>query len=197
MTPSTLSPRDRRALTLGAVLGLPVLLFTLVVRPAIASYGETREQTRVQRALLADELALAQQIRRYPVLVREAQASLRREAPRLFANAGGGGPAAAFEEYVADRAETSRVRLEQSQGREEGDAAEGVLALGVEVQGTGDLAGILGFLRSLDTGPRLVRVERLALERRATYADAPGAAALSFSASLRAYSLRAPAGGRR
>lgn len=197
MNGSSLSPRDRRALTLGAALGLPVLLFSLVLRPAFASYGETGERTRVQRALLADELALARDVRRYPALLKEAETSLRREAPRLFSDEGGGGPAAAFEEFVADRAEEHRVRLEQSQGREEGDVAEGVLALGAEVQGTGTLAGILGFLRALDTGPKLVHVERIAIERRAGYADVPGSTPLSFSATLRGYSLRAPgAGGR-
>ena len=194
MNASSLSPRDRRALTLGTALGMPVLLFSLVLRPAFVSYSETRERTRVQRALLADELALAHQARRYPAILREAEASLHGEAPRLFTNQGGGGPAAAFEEYVADRAELSRVRLEQSQGREEGDAAEGVLGLNVEVQGTGDLAAILGFLRTLDTGPKLVRVERLAIERRAGYADAPGGTPLSFSATLSGFSMRAPDG---
>ena len=189
---TSLSPRDRRALTLGVLLGIPVLLFTLVLRPAFSSYAETRERTRVQRALLADELALARQVARYPVLLKNAEVSLRREAPRLFANRGGGGPAAAFEEYVADRAELSRVRLEQSQGREDGDSAEGVLGLAVEVQGAGDLTAILGFLRSLDTGAKLVRVERLAIERRSGYEAAPGSSPLSFSASLRGFSLRAP-----
>ena len=191
MNASSLSPRDRRALTLGALLGVPVLLFSLVLRPALASHADTRESLRVQRALLAEELALAAHARRYPALLGEARASLRDEAPRLFASRGGAGPAAALEEYVADRAEQSRVRLEQSQGREEGDAAEGVAALGVEIQGTGDLAAVLGFLRALDTGPRLVRVERLALERRSAAGDPAAATVLTFSASLRGFSLRA------
>ena len=193
MNPSMLSPRDRRALTIGAALGIPVLLFSLVLRPAFTSYSETRERTRVQRALLANDLAQARQVRGYPALLKGAEVSLRREAPRLFRDQAGGGPAAAFEEYVADRAEQSRVRLEQSQGREEDAAAEGVQGLDVEVQGTGDLAAILGFIRTLDTGPKLVRVERLAIEGRAGGMDASGSTPLSFSATLRGFSLRAPA----
>lgn len=185
MSWSTMSPRDRRALAIGGALLVPALLFALVVRPLAGGVGETRERVREQRELLARERGLVAEAPRYPARLRRAEAALRAEAPRLFRGIDGLAAASALEEYVSDAAERNRVSVRQSESRDGETVAEGITALQVDLQGEGDLRGILSLLRALDSGPRLVRVEQLAIEARGAGDNAP----LSFNLTAIGYAM--------
>ena len=179
-----MAPRDRRALLIGGLLVVPVLFFSLVVRPMVRTVGETRERVREQRELLARERGLVAQASAYPARLRRADAALRAEAPRLFRGIDGLAAAAALEEYVSAAAERSRVSIQQSESRDGEEVGEAVRRLQVDLRGEGDLRGILSLLRALDSGARLVHVEQLAIEARAA-ADAP----LSFSFTAIGYAM--------
>lgn len=182
---SGMSPRDRRALALGGALVVPALCFALVVRPLAGGVGEVRERVREQRELLARERGLVAQAGEYPARLRRAESALRAEGPRLFRGIDGLAAASALEEYVSDAAERSRVSVRQSESRDGEAVGEGITALQVDMQGEGDLRGILSLLRTLDSGARLVRVEQLAIEARGATENAP----LSFSLTAIGYTM--------
>ncbi|HEX6369722.1 MAG TPA: type II secretion system protein GspM [Longimicrobium sp.] len=182
---SQMSPRDRRALTLGGAVLVPALLFALVVRPLAGGVDETRERVREQRELLARERGLVAQAAEYPSRLRRAEAALRAEGPRLFRGIDGLAAASALEEYVSDAADRNRVSVRQSESRDGEPVGEGITALQVDLQGEGDLRGILSLLRALDAGTRLVRVEQLAIQARGAGEDAP----LSFSLTAVGYAM--------
>ena len=62
----TLSPRDRRALQLGALLALPALLYAGAVKPYVASVAAARAEIETQRGLLTRERALIDAAPRLP-----------------------------------------------------------------------------------------------------------------------------------
>jgi hypothetical protein len=65
--------------------------------------------------------------------------------------------------YVTELAYRSRVFVQGSETQTAVPAGEGVLKLGVEVRAVGDLAGLTGWLRSLERGEKLVRVTGLSV----------------------------------
>ncbi|HEX2202758.1 MAG TPA: type II secretion system protein GspM [Longimicrobium sp.] len=190
MSFADMSPRDRRALVLGGAVLVPALLFALVVRPLAGSLGEVRERTRMERELLAREMGLLRQAGEFPARLDSARAALRAEAPRLFRGVDGLAAASALENYVGEKAEASRVLVRRSESREGGAEGSGLLSLQVDLQGEGDLQALLTLLRGLDTGTRLVRVDRLSVERRE--AAGPETAPLSFTLTVVGYTLGVP-----
>lgn len=194
MSALRLGSRDRRALTIGAALLLPALLFVLVVQPYLRALSGVRDEVGRQRELLARELGLVAEARLYPEVLDSVEVGIRAESPRLF---GGRDPLAAtadLADYVGESAALSRILVERSETREPEAAGEELVALRVELQAAGDLQGILTFLRRLERGDRLVRVERVAIEQARAYGGDPEAERLSLAATIQGYTL-APEGG--
>lgn len=192
MSATRLRPRDRRALLLGAALLLPILLFGLVGRPYLHALSTTRAELQTQRELLARERTLLEEARAYPARMDDAEAGLRLEVPRLFGGTDELTMTAALAEVVAEEARRSRVLVQGIESREAAPVDEGVLALQVELRALGDLEGVLTFLHALEQGEKLIRVERLAIERAARYerSAAPEEQVLALTASLRGFALR-------
>jgi hypothetical protein len=191
-----LGARDRRALTLGAMVALPVFFYVFAVRPYGAALADARERAASQRDLLTREVALLSQSSRFPLSLRTGEKSLMDEAPRLFGGADALAASAALSNYVSSRALGAHVFLQGSDTRPPALAGEGVVALGIEVHAAGDLAGIVTFLQSLEDGPKLVRVERIALERATVVTNVAGSdeEVISLSATINGFSLAVPAG---
>lgn len=94
--------------------------------------------------------------------------------------------------YVADVASANRMLVEAVAPRGEEELGAGhVTRILVDVRVVGDIEGVLGFLRDLHRGHRLVRIERLTLERQ----EAAGTAGpddlrlISVGATVAAYML--------
>lgn len=187
---ASLSPRDRRALRIGALIAVPVMVFTLVLRPYFHALSDARERLVSERELLAREQAVLADADRYPPVIADATSALRGEGPRLFRGVDDLAAASALEGYVADQASRHRVMVERSESRSAGETSAGLVTVQADFQATGDLQGILSFLRALETGSRLVRVERLGIERRV--AATPDEEVLSLSATAQGFSLVAP-----
>lgn len=187
---ASLSPRDRRTLRLGGLVALPVAVFSLVLRPYVGALFDARDDLTRERDLLAREQGVLSGADRYSRVIADAGAALRGEGPRLFRGVDELAAASALEGYVADQASRHRVAVERSESRSAGRTSAGLVALEADFRATGDLQGILALLRALETGPRLVRVERIAIERRA--AATPDVEVLSLSATAQGFSLVAP-----
>jgi hypothetical protein len=189
-----LSPRDRRALLVGLGILLPALLVPLALRPFQRALTTARAQLETERDLLVRERRVLAGAAELPPQLQRTTELLALEAPRLFRAPDEVSATAALSGYVAERAHGHRVLLQQAEtGAPHPVAgAEGVTGLTVTLRGVGDLEGILGFLHALEEGPRLVRVERLAIERsqRMGPAATDDEEVLSVAALVRGYSVR-------
>jgi hypothetical protein len=187
MTALRLGVRDRRALRIGILLAVPVLVINLAVRPYLAELADLRERVAARRELLARELALISHAERFPHELGRAQTALGALGPRLFIGADEIARTGALVYYVGERATRNRVLMQRVETRPSEPTADSLLALRVDVQGMSDLEGILGLLHALEGGPKLVRIERLSIGtagRLGLSAGAPAEEVLSFSATI-------------
>ncbi|HVE78359.1 MAG TPA: type II secretion system protein GspM [Gemmatimonadaceae bacterium] len=160
----TLAARDRRALTLGGLIALPVLLWTLAVAPYVRALADARDQVEGGRAVLARELGVLAAAHQYPALADEGARALRRAAPHLLDAGSAGVASASLVAYVQSRARESRVRVTELAPQSDSAASQGVLPVSLRVEGKGSLEALLTFLQSLEMGPKLVRVDGLEIE---------------------------------
>ncbi len=185
-----LTRRDRRALTLGALLAVPAVLFQLGVKPYLHATSELRGRVAREQDLLAREQTLLAELKSYPVRLQRAEATLLREAPRLFAGPDLVAASAALSNYVSGKAAASRVFVQRSETATPA-ADEGVARLAVDLHAVGDLEGILSFLQALESGPKLVTVSRLMIGKaeRLTAGQPRDEEVLSLTASIGGYAL--------
>jgi Type II secretion system (T2SS), protein M subtype b len=173
-----LGARDARALRIGGWVLLPALLGVLVIRPLAGAWVGRAGALEQERALLARERRLVSEAPRDQQLLRAEQRALGASARRLF---GGGDPVSASAElarYLARAARAGGLALEQAEtetaldaspavGLPDGELAAGTagidLPLRVSVRARGGVEEIVAFLRSLENGERLVRVERISI----------------------------------
>jgi hypothetical protein len=167
---SSMSPRDRRALMIGGGIVIASVLFVAARRGG--EPGGVRHAIQAERTALARERGLVLQAGAFAHALTTERERLNELSPRLFRGEDALAAASAVEAYVLDAAERSRVAVRQSESRDGGGAGEGITALQVDLRGESDLRGVLSLVRALDSGVRLVRVERLSIERVAT--GAPG-----------------------
>ena len=156
-----MSSRDRRAVTLGAVLLVPGLIWMLGVRPYRASVVELRDRVAAEQGLLQAERALL-----------ESRVQLRASLAAASGEAGSAGrrvveasnqPLAetAVAEALEDAALASRVLLLELRTvsfRTETLPPPGTTAFRLAVSGEGDFRGLLDFLQAVETHPLLLRV---------------------------------------
>jgi hypothetical protein len=190
VTRPQLRDRDRRALRIGAFVAVPLLVVNLAVRPYLRTLAELRERTEAQRELLARELALLARAGEYPRELGRSQGALDALAPRLFAGADEISRTGSLAYYVGERATRNRVLVQRVETRPGEPTGDGLVALRVEVQAMSDLEGILGFLHALESGTKLVRIERLSIGTAARLGSASGASGeevLSFIATVTGY----------
>jgi type II secretion system (T2SS) protein M len=158
-----LGPRDRRALALGAALLGAGLAVRVAVMPSIRLAGEMRDQIARERDLLGRERALLAEVKAYPARMPGTERALLDEAPRLFGGADLSTAPATLVNYLSTRALEHRVFVQQSASRPPSAVASGVTRLQVDFRAVGDLEGMLALLRELESGPKLLTVERLTI----------------------------------
>ncbi|HKG92323.1 MAG TPA: hypothetical protein VKA84_10545 [Gemmatimonadaceae bacterium] len=179
-----LSPRDRRALRLGAWMAAPVLVASLVVRPYLGALGAARAELAAQRTLLARELGALHDAPRDARLVREGQMALAAAAERLF---DGGDAVAASGElagYVSGQAEEAGVEIEESETRSAGDSTPTV-----DIRARGDVLALADFLHALEAGPKLARAERISIVREPPRGGDAGDGTLTLTATITGRSM--------
>jgi hypothetical protein len=178
---ATMSPRDRRAVRLGAWVLLPTLLIVLVIRPWTTAFLERQTSLATQRALLAREVSLladSSDTRQKLVVARRA---LDEVAPRLFSGTEAATASAELARYLALQTARSGLTVERTETETILDGASsgpspinetrseandiGAPTLRVILRARGDVRAIVALLHALEQGPKLVRVERLAIGR--------------------------------
>ncbi len=188
----SLAGRDRRALAWGALLIVPALLFTQVIRPAARAHADLEARLERERDLLQREEDLLADAPRQAAEYEQAERRLLGQAPSLFAGPDLVVAASALGSYVNGLAYRHRVMIQRSEPGPATAATVAVARLRLDVQGVSDLEGIVGLLDALQDGGKLVGVERLAIAAGAAVPPATlqgGQETLTFGATMVGYSL--------
>jgi type II secretory pathway component PulM len=203
MNISSMNPRDRRAVLLGAVILVPSLLYVFGVQPYLRALSSTRSHIADERELLVRERGVAAHLPSLPHEKAAASQRLSQEAARLFGADDQLVATGDLAEYIAKVAGHNGVSLEQTETRAPHPVITGLEALQVEVRAISDVDGMLQFLHELETGNKLIRIGRLSLEHArqmpgagATQSgQASGTDMLELSASVYGYRLTGPVAG--
>jgi type II secretion system (T2SS) protein M len=185
---STMTPRERRTVTIGALVLLPALSYIWVVRPYQASLSDAREQLLTERETLARERAAIATARQNPELQHIADSAMRSMRPRLFEGKDDVMASAELAAYVGDVAQGARVWLQDAGTRPAVPAGDGVRTLRVEIRAESDLLGTLMFLQGLERGEKLVRIDRLDIAR-SVRGDEKDAETLSITATIAGFAI--------
>jgi type II secretory pathway component PulM len=182
-----MNPRDRRALMLGALIAAPVLAYRAAVKPYLAALSDVREAVASERALLQREVTLLARAPKLPREIQSARLASSAADKRLFAGSDGIEATSALSSYVGNALRSSNVTVQQVESRDTEAAGAGLTEIALDVRAEGSLGAVLRALRGLESGPRLVRVTRVSVER-SLASPAPGAAeSLVIAATVRGY----------
>lgn len=166
-----LSARERRTITIGAVITIVSLALLYVVRPYRTALSDARDQLAAERETLARERAAIGEARRNPEMRRLADSAMRNARPRLFEGTDDVMASAELAAYLGDVARRTRVFLQDAATRPAAPLPGGVRTLRVEIRAESDLLGTLLFLQALERGDKLVRVDRLDITKSARAGD--------------------------
>ena len=155
-----LGARDRRALRLGALMVVPVLLVAVVIRPYARALRASSDSLATERTLLARELGVLREAGQNAQLAERERRALAEACSRLFEGGDAVAASAQLASYVAELAEETGVSIDESETRAATDSS---IVAAVEVGATGSVLEILQFLRALENGPRLARSDRISI----------------------------------
>jgi hypothetical protein len=145
--------------------------------------------------MLRREIGLLADAEAFPEAIAARVEVLEEGARRLFAGPDPLAATAALERYVIEQAAASRVFVQRSETLGVLARGDGITTLRIALRALGDLDGVLHFLDALESGPQLVSVERVALERTVR----PGGedrdeVLIAVSLTISGYSLTEPPG---
>ncbi|MGH7655973.1 MAG: GspMb/PilO family protein, partial [Gemmatimonadaceae bacterium] len=171
---------------------VPSLFFVFAVQPFRAALVKVQEQLSVERDAFSRERAAVAAARRNPLMQHTADSAMQAMAPRLFAGRDDVMASAEVASYLGELARGNHVWLQDASTRPATALDGGVRALHVELRAESDLRGILAFVKSLETGDKFLRVQRLDISAQPGRADQPGAETLALSASIVGYAIPDP-----
>jgi hypothetical protein len=186
---STMSPADRRALTLGAIVLVPSLFFVFAVKPFRAALADVQQQLASESDAFARERAAVSAAKRNPQMQHVADSAMQAMSPRLFTGRDDVMASAEVASYLGEIARASHVWLQDASTRPATALDGGVRALHVEIRGESDLRGILEFVKTLENGSKFIRVQRLDISTQPGRSDQPGTETLALSASIVGFAI--------
>jgi hypothetical protein len=192
-----ISTRDRRTLALGAAA---VALLLLLGR-GVPAWRRWDAEVRASAAEMTGEAARAgTAVRTLPALRDSAAARRRRLAAldsALLEGESAASAGAALASLLSSAAEESGVQLGAVQVAPADSAGRGVFArVRVRADATGDLPGLLLFLRALEGGRALVSVQEWAVTQPSAGGPAEFPEALRLELAVEGLARVRPAGGR-
>jgi hypothetical protein len=191
MSWSTMAAKDRRAIILGAVVVLPALIFIYGVRPYQAAMAATRDELETARLALSREKAVVAARPTAPGGQQSADSALMMVKPRLFEGRDDAIASAQLAAYLGSVARRSRVLMQDANTRPSASSSEGIRTLRVEVRAESDIQGVATFLHNLESGQKLVRVDRLEISRVPGLEERNGYETLSIAATIAGFAFNA------
>ncbi len=155
-----LAPRDRRAVLLGTIGLLVIVGYAGVVRPLRRAAAQLAGRRDVAARYLERYRGIVAAAPAYLAAADSAQLRLGRLTPETF---DGDPPRASNRllELLDDAAVGNDVRILRAGPVPADSLGEGVLRIGASLECESDLAGLLGFLRTLETAGKLLHVSGL------------------------------------
>ena len=184
-----LKERERKVLVWGAVIAVPILLFTFGVKPLWASLTDKQEQLELERTTLVRERAAIAAAKRNPELQHVADSLMQITSQRLFSGADDVMASAELGSYIGEIAGKNHVLMTSRTTAAVPKTKSTVRTLNQDIRGESDLQGILEFLQALEHGPKLVRISRVDMSRPTR--DADDIETVLFAATITAYALPA------
>lgn len=160
---AVVNARDRRALWLGALIVIPALLWRVAVVPYREALGRGAARATAARELLSREKALLRDAPRLPALMQASAARADDESTRLFGGADTVAATAALASWVRNAAVGAGLRAPQAAAAAVDIVAGGVESVAVDVRAEGPFAAVTMWIGLMESGERLLWVERLEL----------------------------------
>lgn len=192
-----LGDRDRRALGLGGLVLIPVVLWMGVVRPYMSSLEDLRDRTESERALLNREMQVLADSASYAHKLNAATKALNHWDARLIRSPNIALVEAQVSAVLEGIGRQSRVLLQEVRATPAPRGAvgppAGLQAIRMSVSGEGDFEGVLSFLRGVESERLFLRVIGVSVDRAAGQGTSVaggrtgGPSALSFMVVIEAY----------
>ena len=183
-----LADRDKRALALGGLIVLPVLIWLGVARPYLNSLQDLRDQTASERLLLEREQQILADSAGYTLELTAAAKALAHWEGRLIRSPNSALAEAEVSAVLESIGRQSRVLLQEVRSIPAPPGApqapEGFQTLRMSVSGEGDFEGVLSFLRGIESERMLLQIIGVSVDRLGSQSSGSGGrsgpAALSF-----------------
>ncbi len=156
-----ISDAERRTIRRAALVLLPVAFFYLVVRPYMGALSTAQDRLAAERDALSRERGAVAMAEKNPAIQELTDSVLQVTLPRLFAGRDDVMASSELGAYLGDVAEAHRVYLQDATTRPATTSPAGVRTLRVDIRAESDFQGLLEFLRALEQGEKLVKIERL------------------------------------
>ena len=184
--------RDLRTLLIGAACVSAMLLVGKVIPAVIASHRATSTQLRMVRGELAQDRQI---IRRRSDVIKSLDATTTTFlgiAPAFLKGNAASQGAAMLASVVADAADANNVHLSSLQPVADTSSRTLVVPVVVHTSGTGDIRGISGMLRDLESGVPVVEIQQLMIAQSDPTAPADHMEALHVEFTVRGLYRRVP-----
>ena len=162
-----LSPRDRRALVIGAIIVMPALAWAGVVQPWLGALEDLKGRLAVEQNLLAREHGILQEAPDLPALIEAARGETDRLEARLVRAENPATAEAEVSSRLERLARENRVLLQQVRsinGSPPGSAPDGITPVYLSVSGESDFEGVLDFLHEVEQNQLLMKIDGITLE---------------------------------
>lgn len=180
-----ITPRDRRAVRVGALLTAPVLCHVLLIKPYLSGARGTLEALQVQRAVLAREEDVVANLSKIKAERVATGATMRSATLRMYPMSDTMSPVVALSHDVADAFKDAGLSLQHMEMRDSVIPRAQLLELTVDLRAEGEFENLVSALSRLEANDRLIRVGRLMIERSAP--ASPAAERLSIVAVVHGY----------
>lgn len=184
--------RDMRTLLIGAACVSTMLLVGKVIPALVASHRAAAAQLRMIRGDLAQD---RETVGRRNEIVRSVDATTTAFlgiAPAFLKGNAASQGAAMLASVVADAADGNDVHLSSLQPVADTSTRTLVVPVSVHTNGTGDIRGILGMLRDLESGVPVVEVQQLMIAQTDPTAPADHMEMLHVELTVRGLYRRVP-----
>jgi hypothetical protein len=164
---ASMSTKDRRALTIGAMILIPALAWKFVVIGYMEQIESLQDQLASEQALLQREKEVLRQAPTMPAEIEAARRSLAQWDERFVRSPNPALAEAEVTSVLEDVAKSSRVLLQEVRtlALPRGEATpEGLLPIRLSVEGESDFEGVLRFLQGMEQNPVLLRIVGLSVD---------------------------------
>lgn len=160
---TSVTPRDRRALWLGALLVGSLIVWRGVAQPLAAALELRASRAATSAQLLAREQGLLRDRTPLAAALALARRRLDGQSVRVFSAVDTVGATASLAAWVRGAATAAGLREARIEAAPVATVTGGLFGVQVDARAQGDIAAVAAWLASMEHGERLLSVDRLEL----------------------------------